>query len=308
MKTSLMRIKLFLAIIVLSFVILFLGSGNVFSGCSAGQTCSGGTAGGLWKVDSCSAAITYCKEEVSKNNSISCDNADCGDKNYCVGSCPSLNHDGTCGAALTTTNCSYVSCCQDPTPTPPGGGCDVVLSGSAIPNSGTAPLNGVDLRASVGGTTTGSIRYQFNCVQGDNTWDLDVTSSTNPYTATNLCDYSTSGSKTATINVIRNSCSDFATVDITVSAVAPTPTRTRTPVPATPTRTRTPTRTATPAAATPTRTRTPTRTATPAGPTPTRTRTPTRTATPAGPTPTRTRTPTRTPTTTTTPTAPTTTT
>src|SRR3989344_1512752 len=110
-------------------------------------------------------------------------------------------------------------------------GCDVTLTASALPNSGSVPLNNVDLKANVGGTTTGTIEYQFNCVQGDNTWDKIVSTSVNPYTAVDLCNYSTSGSKTATVNVIRGGCSAFKTVSINVGTSAPTPTKTKTPTP-----------------------------------------------------------------------------
>src|SRR3989344_5511755 len=171
-------------------------------------------------------------------------------------------------------------------------GCDVTLTASALPNSGSVPLNNVDLKANVGGTTTGTIEYQFNCVQGDNTWDKIVSTSVNPYTAVDLCNYSTSGSKTATVNVIRGGCLAFKTVSINVGSTVVTPTKTPTPGGLNPTRTRTPTktRTPTPGGLNPTRTRRPTKTrsTTPGGLNPTRSRTPskTRSPTPGGPSPT----------------------
>ncbi|OGK41124.1 hypothetical protein A3A74_02150 [Candidatus Roizmanbacteria bacterium RIFCSPLOWO2_01_FULL_35_13] len=125
----------------------------------------------------------------------------------------------------------------------PGGGggssptpkaCNMSVALAAIPNSGSAPLNGVDLKASVSGGT-GTLRYQFNCDQGDNTWDLDIATATNPYTAVNLCNYPTAGNYAATLFVQEGAgCSAFATVKVTVGVVptkTPTPVKSKTPTP-----------------------------------------------------------------------------
>ena len=90
------------------------------------------------------------------------------------------------------------------------------------------------MKASVSGGT-GTLRYQFNCDQGDNTWDLDIATATNPYTAVNLCNYPTAGNYAATLFVQEGAgCSAFATVKVTVGVVptkTPTPVKSKTPTP-----------------------------------------------------------------------------
>jgi hypothetical protein len=74
---------------------------------------------------------------------------------------------------------------------------------TVLPASGCAPLNGVDLKANVSGTATGTINYKFDCTN-DGTWDLEINGSTNnPYTATNLCNYALVGNYTAKVKVER---------------------------------------------------------------------------------------------------------
>jgi hypothetical protein len=77
---------------------------------------------------------------------------------------------------------------------------------SANPSSGYAPLNDVDLTAYVSGTATGNITYRFDCTS-DGSWERTVTTSSNPYTAIDLCDYSSAGTYTARVRVERGGLS-----------------------------------------------------------------------------------------------------
>jgi len=92
---------------------------------------------------------------------------------------------------------------------------------SANPDSGTAPLNNIDLTASVGGTATGTIIYEFDC-DNSGSYDTYNTSSNTMYTQYNLCDYSTAGTHTARVRVTRNGLT--ATDTVNVSVTTPTPT------------------------------------------------------------------------------------
>jgi hypothetical protein len=89
---------------------------------------------------------------------------------------------------------------------------------SANPSSGSAPLNGVDLTASVSGTATGSITYRFDCTN-DGTYEFTTTTSTNPYTAVDLCNYSAPGTFTARVRVTRQNVSAENTTTITATQV-----------------------------------------------------------------------------------------
>jgi type II secretory pathway pseudopilin PulG len=81
---------------------------------------------------------------------------------------------------------------------------DLSVSLTANPSSGTAPLNDVDLTATVSGSATGTINYKFDCTN-DGIWELQVNNSTlNPYTAVDLCNYSTAGTYTAKVRVERD--------------------------------------------------------------------------------------------------------
>ena len=73
---------------------------------------------------------------------------------------------------------------------------------SANPSSGNAPLNGVDLTAAVSGTATGNITYKFDCTS-NGSWERVITTSVSTYTAADLCNYSNSGTYTATVRVER---------------------------------------------------------------------------------------------------------
>jgi len=127
-----------------------------------------------------------------------------GEGNSCSPLCISLGGCSGCADGLVGSPCVC------PTPT-------VTSSLSANPTSGEAPLNGVDLIARVtGGTATGSIRYRFACTSSGgylrefNTTNLTVT-------ATDLCNYPSSGTFTARVEVNRQGIVNTSYVNITVS-------------------------------------------------------------------------------------------
>jgi hypothetical protein len=100
-----------------------------------------------------------------------------------------------------------------------------VSSFTATPSSGPAPLNGVDLTASVGGTATGTINYTFYCNRSDT--GTNITSgwaakydgvTTNPMTALDACNYSTPGTYTAKVIVERGTQATEARTTITVNS------------------------------------------------------------------------------------------
>jgi len=92
--------------------------------------------------------------------------------------------------------------------------------------SGTAPLTGVDLRAVVSGTATGTINYSFDC-NNDDIWDSPdnpeykgITQTTKEFT--NGCSYLNPGTYTAKVMVERNVAIPVQdTVTITVNPVTP---------------------------------------------------------------------------------------
>jgi hypothetical protein len=89
---------------------------------------------------------------------------------------------------------------------------------SASPNSGTAPLNDVDLTANVSGSATGAISYTFYCNASDSDYAARYVAITeNPKTALNVCDYTTPGTYTARVVVARGSNSAEGSVTITVT-------------------------------------------------------------------------------------------
>ena len=87
---------------------------------------------------------------------------------------------------------------------------------SAIPSSGKAPLNDVDLTATVSGTSIGDITYRFDC-KNDGSWErIETTNSTN-YTAFDLCDYDSAGNYTAKVSVEREGLTFQSIIGITVT-------------------------------------------------------------------------------------------
>lgn len=88
---------------------------------------------------------------------------------------------------------------------------------SAIPSSGTAPLNDVDLKADVTGTATGNVNYRFDCTN-NGPYESEDTVSTVSFTKADLCDYTSAGTYTARVLVMRGGLTAQDTVNITVSA------------------------------------------------------------------------------------------
>ncbi len=88
---------------------------------------------------------------------------------------------------------------------------------SANPSSGPAPLQDVDLTATVSGTATGPITYQFDCTN-DGSFEFTQTTSSNPFVAVDLCDYPNQGTFTARVQVTRQSLTAQATTTITVES------------------------------------------------------------------------------------------
>lgn len=112
----------------------------------------------------------------------------------------------------------YANTCQN-NPTGPSTGwssgnyLNVITGGQTLsvspvgnPSSGTAPLNGVDLTATVSGTATGTINYTFYCNRSDSgtnittpyDWKFDNVSD-NPKTVVDACNYLSSGTYTAKV-------------------------------------------------------------------------------------------------------------
>jgi len=98
----------------------------------------------------------------------------------------------------------------------------------AIPYSGPAPLNNVDLKADVIGKTAGDVQYWFDC-NNDGRWDRELNMYQGPsssYVSDNLCNYATPGTYTAKVRVSRLGLSAEDTTTITVTGNQPTPTPT----------------------------------------------------------------------------------
>ncbi len=95
----------------------------------------------------------------------------------------------------------------------------------AIPSSGIAPLNNVDLKATVSGTAQGTINYRFDCTD-DGTWDYVFNNiSTNPRTVADACDYASAGNYTARVYVERDTATAAQdTIVIGVTEPEPKPT------------------------------------------------------------------------------------
>jgi hypothetical protein len=95
---------------------------------------------------------------------------------------------------------------------------------AANPNSGTAPLNNVDLTATVLGTATGTINYTFYCNRADS--GINITypyahkedgTNQNPYTAVDVCSYSSGGAYTGKVIVERGGLAAECRTPITVA-------------------------------------------------------------------------------------------
>lgn len=99
----------------------------------------------------------------------------------------------------------------------------------ASPSSGTAPLSGVGLTATVSGGS-GNINYTFYCNRSDSgtnvttPYDAKIDDQTQTsYTASNLCSYSSAGSYTAKVIVERDSSQAEARATVTVTSTQPLP-------------------------------------------------------------------------------------
>lgn len=94
------------------------------------------------------------------------------------------------------------------------------VSLQAVPSSGYAPLNNVDLRAEVSGAATGPVRYRFDC-SSDGVWERDITISDEPYSpyiASSICYYSSAGTYTAKVRAERGGLTAESQTQITVSS------------------------------------------------------------------------------------------
>ena len=92
---------------------------------------------------------------------------------------------------------------------------DLAVDFSVNPSSGEAPLNNVDLTAYISGTATGNITYRFDC-RNDGSWERTYTTSSNSYTAYDLCDYSSTGVYTVKVRVEREEIQVEGTATIVV--------------------------------------------------------------------------------------------
>ena len=105
------------------------------------------------------------------------------------------------------------------------------VSLSASPSSGTAPVNDVDLTADVSGTATGTINYKFWCNCGSTCSTVATCQSacgtenyappattSDPYTATDVCDYASAGTYYGKVVAERGTLSAEARTTISVAA------------------------------------------------------------------------------------------
>lgn len=90
---------------------------------------------------------------------------------------------------------------------------------TADPDNGDAPLNNVDLKASVSGSANGEIEYRFNC-ENDGSWDRTTDSYSEDKTIDNLCDYDSAGTYTARVRVWRDGLTATDTDRVNVTGVA----------------------------------------------------------------------------------------
>lgn len=92
---------------------------------------------------------------------------------------------------------------------------------TATPNSGTEPLNNVDLGGTVAGTATGAINYTFDCdttTPATNHTKINEIATT--YNIANLCNYSTAGTYTTKVNITRDGQTAEDTTTITVTSTS----------------------------------------------------------------------------------------
>lgn len=135
-----------------------------------------------------------------------CSPAGCDITSRCVS-------DGSCVVIVPTPTPAPL---PTPTPTPPPAP-TLTAALTAIPATGTAPLNGVDLRASVGGTATGNIRYEFGCTAASPFVLGNASTPQNPYTELNECNYASAGTYTPRVRVTRQGVIAIASTSVVVS-------------------------------------------------------------------------------------------
>jgi len=93
------------------------------------------------------------------------------------------------------------------------------LSIYTTPASGNAPLEDVDIVANVSGTATGDIAYKFDCTN-DGSWERTITTSSTSYTASDLCDYTSTGVYTVKVSAERGGLLIQGTINVVVGDVA----------------------------------------------------------------------------------------
>lgn len=131
------------------------------------------------------------------------------------GDCASARQTRTCTNGTLSGTYTYQSCSIS------AATLSVVLSAS--PNSGNAPLNNVNLSATVSGTATGNMNYKFDCTN-DGSWDVQQNNSlANPYTKLSACSYPAAGTYTAKVEVSRQGLVASATTQVVARASCTTP-------------------------------------------------------------------------------------
>ncbi len=97
------------------------------------------------------------------------------------------------------------------------GGGELSVDVSADPNSGSEPLNDVDLTANIlSSTENGSTRFRFDCTN-DGDFERSVRRSSNSYTANDLCDYNAPGQYVAKVVVEKGELSFSGQTGINVT-------------------------------------------------------------------------------------------
>ena len=177
----------------------------------------------------------YCQSgtPIVCNDSISCTADSCNEEtdncsftpngNACLPlpySCESCNCDLAYGCVYSPSGCENNIPPIDP-PT-------LSVSLSAVPNSGIAPVSGIDLEASVSGTATGAINYTFYCDRADEganitlPFDAQYNSQTQEiFSAADACSYSSAGAYTAKVIAERAGILAEARAIVAVSSIIP---------------------------------------------------------------------------------------
>lgn len=199
--------------------------GTPYGQCSATQPnyCDNGNL-----VNKCSTCGCPSNKECNAANGLCTTTTHCNDGTI-SGECSSIKPKycdngilikkcGTCGC-LAGEQCQADGSCILPI---------LSVSLSAVPSSGNAPLNDVDLTAQVTGTAAGPINYTFYCNRADSGTNIipgyahkKDGINLNPYTILDVCDYSTPGTYTAKVIVKRGGLAAENKITITVSEITP---------------------------------------------------------------------------------------